>query len=436
MVNRYLVNIMTQEYYTRHLVAWLETALDSFKIVYIVGPRQVGKTTLGKDLFQKGKYITLDDVGVLETIETDPVEFLKSLRIEAGDEPVIIDEAQRSKNLPLAIKLIVDNDNRKGQFILIGPSNVFSSNWVPDTLPGRVVPIELWPLSITEIRRKPPSRLLDWLLQKGPSLTQIERLEILSREEYITLILAGGFPDPRELPIRERQILYRKYLHGIVDRDVREVFPIRKPDKFRRLIIQMASRTAQEINRVELSRQLDLRWETVDSYLELLMKLSLVIQVSAWTSSEAKREIKLPKFHFADTGLNCALRRFDKQSFDLGSSTIAQLRGLLESFVFNEILRMLPYQSKDFRLYHWRSADRREIDIIAEGGGQIIGIEVKAASTVNLSDFKHLKWFAKQGPGKSLQFKGIVFYLGDMELSFGDNCFALPVSTLWAEIGV
>ena len=425
---------MPQVNYPRHLIAWLETALDSFKIIYIVGPRQVGKTTLVQDLYQKGEYITLDELGVLEAIETDPVEMLEGLRKKAGDEPVIIDEAQRSKNLALAIKIIVDKDKRTGQFILTGSSNVFASNSVPDSLPGRVVPIELCPLTMTEIKRKPPSRLLDWLLQKGPSLTQIEHLEVLSREEYITLILEGGFPHPRKLPIINRQRLYREYLHGIVDRDVREIFPIRKPDKFRQLINQMASRTAQEINRVELSKQIGLGRETVESYLDVLMRLSLVIQLSSWTSSEAKREIKLPKFHFADTGMNCALRRFDKNSFELGSSTMAQLGGLLESFVFNEVLRMLPYQSKDFRLYHWRSADRREIDIIAEGGGQIVGIEVKAASTVNLRDFKHLKWFAKVGPGKSRSFKGIVFYLGNMKLSFGDNCFALPVSTLWAEI--
>ena len=168
----------------------------------------------------------------------------------------------------------------------------------------------------------------------------------------------------------------------------------------------------------------------------MMKQVSLVVQVDAWASSEAKREIKQPKFHFVDTGMNCALRRFNESSFDLGNPHATKLGPLLESFVFNEILRMLPYQANDFRLYHWRSVDRREIDIIAEYGGQLTGIEVKAASTVNHGDFKHLKWFAKEGPGKSRQFKGIVFYLGDMQLSFGDNCFALPVSALWAEYDI
>ena len=141
----------------------------------------------------------------------------------------------------------------------------------------------------------------------------------------------------------------------------------------------------------------------------------------------------MPKFHFVDTGMNCALRQFDENSFDLGNASATQLGGLLESFVFNEIHRMLPFQSKELRLYHWRSADRREIDIIAEGGNQLIGMEVKASSSVSQDDFKHLKRFSKEGPGKSRSFKGVVFYLGNKKLSFGDGCFALPVSTLWAD---
>lgn len=85
-------------------------------------------------------------------------------------------------------------------------------------------------------------------------------------------------------------------------------------------------------------------------------------------------------------------------------------------------------------MYHWRNSKKREIDIILERGGCIVGIEVKASRTVVLDDFKHLKWFAMTGPGKARLFKGIVFYLGDKKLSFGDNCYALPVSSLWAEI--
>ncbi|MBL1422588.1 MAG: DUF4143 domain-containing protein, partial [Alphaproteobacteria bacterium] len=88
----------------------------------------------------------------------------------------------------------------------------------------------------------------------------------------------------------------------------------------------------------------------------------------------------------------------------------------------------------DFRLFHWRSADKREIDIVADAGNHLVGIEVKSSSSVAKDDFKHLKWFANDGPGRTRTCTGIVFYLGDEKLTFGDRNFALPVSSLWAEV--
>lgn len=196
----------------------------------------------------------------------------------------------------------------------------------------------------------------------------------------------------------------------------------------------MASLTAQEVNRVELAKTIGVKWETVDTYLDILKRLMLVIEVQAWRSGETRREVKQSKFHFLNTGMNCALRGLDEGSFKLGSHTINQLDGLLESFVFNELLRMIPFQSNEYRLYHWRSAEHRAIDIIVEDPECLVGIKVKASSTVTNDDFKHIKWFKKNNPGITKPFREIVLYQGSRILPFGDNCFVLPVSSLWPEI--
>ncbi len=405
-----------------------------YRSINVIGPRRVGKTTLVRDLYQGGKYISLEKTDISKVLEMDPVPHLEELKEEAGTEPVIIDDFAQTTKLVLPVKILLDRDKSKGQFIFTGSWNVFTLESVPDSLLGRVVSLYLWPLTVTEIKKRPPSRLLDWMLQEIPELNQIVRWEKISRKEYIRLILQGGYPEARDLPIHERQKLYKGYVNDILDRDFGDVFPIRKRDKFIQLIIEITTYTAKEINRLDLAKSIGVKWETVDVYLDVLKKLMLVIEARAWTSSEAKREIKQSKFHFIDTGMNCALRGFNEGSFKLGNPTANQLGGLLESFVFNELLRMVSFQSKGFRLYHWRSADRRNIDIIVEGQGRLVGIKVKAASTVNRDDFKHLKWFDTKGPGKSLQFKGIVFYLGERKLSFGDGWYALPVSSLWAEI--
>ncbi len=417
--------------FPRHLLEELETALKSYRIVYIVGPRQVGKTTLVKNLLKKGKYVNLDNDVMLQSIEFDPDGVMQRFKVEAGIEPVIIDEVQRSSDLSLTIKQIVDSDKRKGQFLLTGSSNVFTSTKVADSLPGRVVPIKLWPLTISEIKRSNPPQILDWALQKKPLLSQIQNIKPMTRDEYIQLILKGGFPEPRSLDIGPRQKQYRSYVDNIVDRDLADVMPLRKPGSFRKLIDQMAIRTAKEINHNELSSILDMKWETVQRYLDIMRRLSLVVKAPAWRSREAKRDIKNPKYHFVDSGMACALCRFDARMFEPGHVYSAKLGGLVESFVFNEILRVLPFQSKDFILYHWRSANRREIDILAEGDGQLVGIEVKSAVSIRTDDFRHLKWFAANHSVK-YQFTGILLYFGEHILSFGHRFYALPISALWS----
>jgi predicted AAA+ superfamily ATPase len=113
-------------------------------------------------------------------------------------------------------------------------------------------------------------------------------------------------------------------------------------------------------------------------------------KLGAWISGEGKREIKNPKYHLADSGIACALRRFTEDTFTIDNNPQA-LGGLLESFVLNEIQCAVPMQDADYRLYHWRSADQREIDILVDGGSHLVCVEVKASASVSGDDFKHLK---------------------------------------------
>lgn len=156
----------TETYLSRHLVVELEEAIASARVVNLIGPRQVGKTTLVRDLFGHGRFITLDDAAVLSAIEADPEGQLASLMQDLGQAPLIIDEAQRSKKLALAIKRVVDTDRRKGQFVLTGSSNIFTTTDVADSLAGRMRTLKLWPLSVAEIKSAPVSRLVDWSMQK------------------------------------------------------------------------------------------------------------------------------------------------------------------------------------------------------------------------------------------------------------------------------
>ena len=260
--------------------------------------------------------------------------------------------------------------------------------------------LKLWPLSVAEIKSEPVSHLVDWAMQKKTNLGQIADPEPLIRSDYIDLILAGGFPETRTLPLRSRQRGYRDYIDAVVERDLADITPVRKPEALRILIDQMAARSAQEINTSELAKLTKLQRVTVDQYLDILIRLSMLTKLGAWTSGEGRREIKQPKYHFVDSGIACALRRFTDATFAIDNTPQA-LGGLLESFVAGELQRALALQGSDYRLYHWRSSEQREIDILIDGGNHLVNVEVKSTSSVSHDDFKHLKWFSKDGPGRT-----------------------------------
>jgi len=423
---------MDESLLPRHLQPQLKAALTSARVVNIIGPRQVGKTTLVRDLLSAGKFITLDDEGVLAAIEADPKGQLDSLLAETKAGPLIIDEAQRSTKLALALKRIVDENRAMGQFVLTGSSNVFISADVADSLAGWVHTMTMLPMSVAETKRMGPAKILDWASANDrPDPLDLPKAETLSRAQYIDLIVAGGFPEIRTLEERWRQNRYRDYVDSVVERDVAYILKIRKSDAMRRMIDQLATRVGNELNIDELCSSISLQRNTTDTYLDILTKLSLLRRLPAWTSGETGREIRQPKIHLVDTGIVAALRSMNTQSFNIGANPTA-LGGLFENFVFNEMWKSVPHQMRQWRLYHWRHQRGREIDILAESDRTIIGFEMKTSTTVEAKDFQHLRWFRDEGPGVNRPFVGIVVYMGERVLSFGENIFALPLSIFWS----
>lgn len=415
---------------SRHLLSELRDSLKYSRIVNVVGPRQVGKTTLVRDLLQAGHFITLDHPQTLEAFEYDAVDQISNLLERSQDFPIIIDEAQMCKSLPKALKLAVDRDNFNGQFLLTGSSNIFKTKHVIDSLAGRIETLSLLPLSSAEIHGVPAPKIIDWAMQNKPSLADL-KTESFSRDYVIDLMLRGGFPAIRSNPIKRRQRQLMTYLENMIDRDVSEIVNIRKPDALRQLITQMAARTANEINIQSISMEIGINRETTEQYIDILERLSLILRLGAWASSETKREIRNAKYHFVDSGILGAIRKFSERTFDLENNPTA-IGATLESYIANEIIRSLPYQETNLRVYHWRSPDNREIDIILERDRTLVGIEVKAATGFSAKDLQNLRWFSEVGPGRNRNFTGILFYLGKEKFSVGHKIFAIPVSALWS----
>lgn len=418
----------------RHLTARVQDSLRTTRVVNLVGPRQTGKTTMVRDMVAASRFLDLDDESLLGSLAMDPFGQLSTLLGEASDSglPIVIDEVQRLPQITLALKRIVDRDRRPGQFVLTGSSDIFTTPKALDTLAGRVSTLTLRPLSAAEIMRAGPCGLLD-AVGDEPELIAKELPAPVSfrRSDAIDLLVRGGFPEIRPLPDRDRMVRYESYVGSIVERDVAPVAEVRRPDTLRRLINQLAHRTAEELNVSSLCSALGARKETVTTYLDVLSRLGIVHRLGAWTASGARKEVRSPKLHFMDTGCATALRGEDSASFGFGADPVA-LGHVLESFVFCELEKSLPFLNRRWELYHWRFAPR-EIDIVAQAPGRILALfEMKASSTVTADDFRHVEWFLRDGPGKSYKGSAFVVYLGDQVLSFGPGRLALPLSMFWS----
>lgn len=413
----------------RHLRRPIQRALATSRIVNLVGPRQVGKTTLVKDLMPAAAFMTLDDPAVRSALTADPVGVLRLARDRAAAAagPIVIDEVQREPLLALALKQLVDEDPTPGQFLLTGSSDILSSGRAQDSLAGRVATLRLFPLSAAEIAGAGPNALLDALGDGGTLPTPAP----LTRDDVIDHLVRGGYPEIRSLPDRDRDLRYESYLDSVIERDAVAVSEVRKPDALRRLIGQVAARTGCELNVSELANALRLKRETLEHYLDILERLGVVARLGAWTSSPAHREIRSPKLHLLDSGCAATLRGEDRTSWGPEGDPAA-LGPMLESFVFSEIVRSLALQERRWRLYHWRR-DQREVDIIAAGPGKrLVLFEVKAAAVISDRTFRHLDWFAEQGPGRGHRCQRVVVYTGPQALPFGEGRVAVPVSVLWS----
>ena len=418
----------------RHLTDKVARTLQTSRVINVVGPRQTGKTTLVRDMLQTARFLNLDDEGLLSSLALDPYGQLSAVAADAEEArlPVVIDEVQRLPQITLALKRIVDQNRRPGQFILTGSSNVFTTPKALDSLAGRVSTLTLRPLSAAEIQRRGPCGLLGSVRDDPATLVaSLPPPLSFGRTDAIELIVRGGFPEIRPLNGADRMERYQAYIGSIVEQDVAPIADIRRPDTLRRLINQLAHRTAEELNVATLCTALGARKETITAYLDILSRLGIIHRLGAWTSSGARKEVRSPKLHFMDMGCATAIRGEDMASFGLGADPTA-LGHLLESFVFCELEKSLPFLDQRWELYHWRNAPR-EVDIVAEAPGRILALfEMKASTTVDWNDFRHVDWFLKDGPGHAYTGVCFVVYLGDQVLSFGPGRIALPLSTFWS----
>jgi predicted AAA+ superfamily ATPase len=282
--------------------------------------------------------------------------------------------------------------------------------------------IELWPLSQGEIDRQPEG-LVDQLFARG---SQVHHTSSDTRAGYVGRIIRGGFPEAVTREPKRRRRLHRAYVADMVNRDVTQLSSIKKAHELRTLLSILAAREGQILKAERVAQELTVSASTVARYLGLVEEAFLAKRLPAWSRSIKTRATQAPKTMFVDSGIAATLLGEDNRTL---ARLDGQLGPLLEGFVASEIARQCSWSEQETMMSHYRTRDQVEVDLILERSRRVVAIEVKASSTVRAQDFRGLMHLASR-LGDDLVV-GVVLYLGEQTLPFGERLRAIPVAALW-----
>ena len=347
----------------RNITEKLLALSRQFPVVTLTGPRQSGKTTLVKKVFAHLPYVSLESPETRLLIQNDPKGFLNNYK-----NGVILDEVQRLPDLFSYIQIIVDEDNKEGQFILTGSQNFLLLEKITQSLAGRVAILKLLPFCLGELKT---SGLL--------------------YEEYEDFIFNGFYPRlyDKKIPAID---YYPNYIQTYVERDVKQIKNITDQNSFIRFLQMCAGRIGQLLNVSSLANDCGISQITAKSWLSILEASYVIYFLYPFHKNFNKRLVKMPKIYFFDTGLACSLLNIREkeqiQSFYLKG-------GLFENFIINEIVKN-GWNKGDVRNnYFWRDKLGHEIDCIIEEGNRYLPVEIKAGKTISKDYTKEIAYWNK-----------------------------------------
>jgi predicted AAA+ superfamily ATPase len=338
----------------RFLLQQVQNSLQTGKVTVLYGPRQVGKTTLVKDLIEvlplRSKFINADELVYREVLASQSSQRLGEL---LGDtELLVIDEAQRVPEIGLNLKILVDTFPH-AKIIATGSASFELASKISEPLTGRKLTFNLNPVSYGEIQSA---------FGKIESRSELERWLVWGG---YPAIVATNDPIPRERLLGE---LVGSYLY----RDILEIEGLRRADKIVDLLRLLAFQIGQEVSTTELATSLGLNRSTIERYLDLLEKVFVIFKINGFSRNLRKEVTKNSRIYFYDNGVrNSLIQNFNLLALrnDVGQ--------LWENFLVMERRKANQFAERNVNSYFWRTYDQKEIDCIEEHGGRLYGYEFK-----------------------------------------------------------
>lgn len=387
-----------ENYIKRNIEEKIYHSLKTFSVLMVTGARQVGKSTLLRNLKTERKYdyVSLDNPIERDLAKNDPELFLKKYQ-----PPVIIDEIQYATELLPYIKIIVDekrledDKNSNGMFILTGSQIFKMMKDVSESLAGRVSVLSLYGLSTNEMFKEEDTQFI-------PNFDYIKKREDkrkLSLSELFEIIYRGQFPKLIKDHELDTQEFYSGYLQTYLERDIRDLITIKEETKFLKFISSIAVRTGQELVYDDIAKEVEIDIKTAQSWLSILRTSGLVYLLQPYSNNAIKRIIKRPKVYFMDTGLACFLAKYvDSQTLEIS----AYSGNIFETYIMTEIIKTYINNGKypDLYLYYYRDSNKKEIDLLILQNGIVYPIEIKKSANPSkeiVKNFKVLEPLEKAG---------------------------------------
>lgn len=330
----------------------VEKSLFKGKIVIIYGPRQVGKTTLARQILkkypEKSVYFNCDEPDIREALTDKTSTEIKAFF--GNNRLVILDEAQRVKNIGLTLKLAIDSFPEI-QMITTGSSSFDLSNKISEPLTGRKIEFHLLPFSTEEL---------------ASTYSKTETGRLLEQR-----MIFGFYPEivknPEEAGERLKELSF-SYLY----KDVLQYQNIKNPEILEKLLQALALQIGNEVSYNELSQLVGIDKVTVASYIQILEKAFVIFRLRPFSRNLRNELKKLRKIYFFDTGMRNALIN------NLNPLSLRQDTGALwENFIISERMKRNNNRGREAQTFFWRTLQKQEIDYLEEFKGKLSGFEIK-----------------------------------------------------------